>query len=101
MQTRYVKKPIEEIPEKLKDLEAPPPFDTLTAIETKNTKVAERKAILEFVKCKKDIEGKLRSLPAIEKEAQELWESEVVVNVSSDMIENLRRVYMSSKKREE
>jgi len=101
MQEKYVKNPIEEIPEKLKEMEAPPPFDTLTAVETKNVKVQERKETLEFVKCKKEIEGKLRSLPAIEKEAQELWESEIVVNVSSDMIENLRRVYMASKKRDE
>ena len=46
-------------------------------------------------------EGKLRSLPVIEKETQELWEGEVVVNISNDMIENLRRVFMASKKRDE
>lgn len=69
MQDKYVKNPIEEIPEKLKEMEAPPPFDTLTAVETKNVKVQERKEILEFVKCKKEVEGKLRSLPVIEKEA--------------------------------
>jgi hypothetical protein len=101
MQDKYVKNPIEEIPEKLKEMEAPPPFDTLTAVETKNVKVQERQETLEFIKCKKEIEGKLRSLPTIEKEAQELWEGETTVNLSSDMIENLRRVYMASKKRDE
>ena len=57
--------------------------------------------MLAFLKAKKEVEGKLRSLPVIEKEAQELWESEVVVNMSNDMIENLRRVFMASKKRDE
>ena len=48
-------------------------------------KVAERKETLAFVKAKKEVEGKLRNLPVIEKEAQELWENEVVVNISNDM----------------
>ena len=101
MNGKYVEKPIAEIPEKLKEMEAPPPFDTLTAVETMNAKVAERQATIAFVRAKKEVEGKLRSLPVIEKEAQELWENEIVVNMSSDMIENLRRVYMTSKKRDE
>ena len=102
MNEKYVEKPIAEIPEKLKEMEAPPPFETVTRAEgTLNAKVAERKATLEFLKAKKEVEGKLRSLPVIEKEAQELWESETVVNMSTDMIENLRRVFLASKKREE
>ena len=69
MNTKYVEKPIAEIPEKLKEMEAPPPFDTLTRAEgTQNAKVAERKATLEFVKAKKEVEGKLRGLQVIEKE---------------------------------
>ena len=102
MNGKYVEKPMAEIPEKLKEMEAPPPFDTVTRAEgTLNAKVAERKETIAFVKAKKEVEGKLRSLPAIEKETQELWENEVVVNISNDMIENLRRVFMSSKKRDE
>ena len=102
MNDKYVEKPIAEIPEMMKEMEAPPPFDTVTRAEgTLNTKVAERKATIEFLKAKKEVEGKLRSLPVIEKEAQELWESETVVNMSSDLIENLRRVFLASKKREE
>lgn len=43
MNEKYVEKPIAEIPTKLKEMEAPPPFDTVTRAEgTLNTKVAER-----------------------------------------------------------
>ena len=53
MNQRYVEKPIADIPEKLKEMEAPPPFDTITRAEgTMNAKVAERKATIEFVKAK-------------------------------------------------
>lgn len=33
MHTRYVEKPIAEVPEQLKNLEKPPPFDTTTRYE--------------------------------------------------------------------
>ena len=40
MQGKYVEKPIADIPEKLKEMEAPPPFDTLIRAEgTMNVKV--------------------------------------------------------------
>ena len=43
MNGKYVEQPIAEIPEKLKEMEAPPPFDTLTRAEgSLNAKVGER-----------------------------------------------------------
>ena len=53
MNDKYVEKPIAEIPEMMKEMEAPPPFDTVTRAEgTLNTKVAERQATIDFLKAK-------------------------------------------------
>ena len=46
MKDKYIEKPIEEIPEKEKKLEAPPPFDVVTKFEgTKNIKVAQHRQV--------------------------------------------------------
>jgi len=46
MQGKYIEQPLKEIPEKEKELEAPPPFDTVTkAEETHNAKVAYHREV--------------------------------------------------------
>ena len=55
----------------------------------------------EFLEGRKKYQGVARSLGIIEKEAQELIESEAVINMRHEFVEALRRVFQDSKFRKE
>ena len=104
MSKKYVQNPIDELPKKQHEIEnIPPPFDTKTRFEgAKNATIEAREKVKEFLEGKKKMEGKQgRSLFTVEKACRELIEGETVVNMTNEMIENLRRVFVESKLRGE
>jgi hypothetical protein len=66
-----------------------------------NAMIHARERVKEFIEGKKKMEGKGRSLFNIEKECKDLIQGETVVNVTNDVIENMRRVFVASKFRGE
>ena len=67
-----------------------------------NSTIAARERVKEFLEGKKKMDSKTgRSLFNIEKECKELIEGETVVNMTYDIVENLRRVFVESKLRGE
>lgn len=42
----------------------------------------------------------MRNLEEIEKDAVDLWQSETSINLSKEMVNNFRRVYMQTKEKE-
>ena len=102
MHERYVEKPTNAVPEQLKELEQPPPFDTTTRYSgSLNTNVQKRIDRDEFLEGRKKVQGMARSLGIIEKEAIDIIEGECVVNMRHEMVEALRRVFQESKFRKE
>lgn len=98
MNERYVEKPTREVPDALKQMEHPPPFETVTRYEgSKNATVQQRTEVKQFMEQRKKVQGIARSLGIIESEAMQLVEGETVVNMTNDMIDNLRRVFQASK----
>ena len=92
------------MPKQQKELEeVRPPFDTATRFEgSKNATIMAREKVREFLEGKKQMEAcQARSLTNIEKECLELINGECVVNMTNDMVENLRRVFIQSKLRGE
>lgn len=103
MTDKYVNHPIEELPGQQRKLEEErPPFDTTTRFEgSMNATIAARDRVKEFIEGKKATDGQVKSLFNIEKECMLLIKGETVVNLSNELLENLRRVYVASKLRGE
>lgn len=73
MHERYVEKPVTQIPEQMKKLEQPPPFDTTTRYEGSLNKTVEaKKTTKEFLEGRKKLQGIARSLGIVERDAMEL-----------------------------
>jgi hypothetical protein len=102
MNTKYVENPIKEIPEKEAEAEMPPPMDFYSKpTGSKNTQVLKREEQIAKQKAKKAASKINRPLTAIEKEAELLINSETVINLENNWVENFRRVYVKSKARGE
>jgi hypothetical protein len=75
----------------------PPPvleFDTTTKPEgTLNVKVNQKLKFLENEKKKKMLESKKKTLPLLEKDAEEILKEEIVVNLGNDMLNRLKEVF--------
>lgn len=102
MTTKFIEKPVEEYPDQMKKLEERPDFETTTKAEgSKNMMLEVRIKTAEFLEGRKKALNTEANLAKIEQDAMDIIDSESVVNVSVEMVEALRRVFLNSKLRGE
>lgn len=75
-------------------------FDTTTKPEgTLNAKVQQKQKFLADEKAKQKREALLKSLPTLEKDAEQLLKEEIVVIMEQQFLNKLREIYEKSKER--
>jgi hypothetical protein len=84
-------------------VEVPPPnleFDTTTKPEgTLNVKVNQKLNYLENEKKKKLLASVKKSLPSLEKDAEEVLKEEVIIILGNEMLNKLREAFEKSKEK--
>ena len=76
-------------------------FDTITKPEgTLNAKVNERKKQLELERLRKEHLFKKKSLPQMEKDAEEVLREEVVVHLGEEMLKRLSNIFEMIRERD-
>ena len=86
----------------MKKLEERPPFETTTKAEgSKNMMLEVRIKTAEFLEGRKKALNKEANLAKLEQDAMNIIDSESVVNMSVEMVEAVRRVFLNSKLRGE
>ena len=102
MNTKYVEQPISEIPAKEEEMMQRPKMDFYTKVEgSKNATVQKNQERLCWQRKKREASLNSRNLQTIEKDAEQLMAEERVVNLEKKFIENMRRVFVKSKLRNE
>lgn len=102
MDEKYVKKPVSTIPADEAEMMERPPMDVVTKFkDSMNTIVSKNEERLSYQKQKRDSSLNNRNLTAIECDAQKLIAEERVVNLEKAFVENMRRVFVMSKSKED